>query len=99
MSLLAWVTTFCFLILSTLLALSQGTKVRTQYDGVDEPDKDQPERRAGGASWTDFTGANLPDAPVNTVLVDSGTVYVGTDVGVFSRGIGSADWTELGPAS
>ena len=32
-------------------------------------------------SWIDFT-ENLPDAPVNAVLVDtaSSTVYVGTDV-------------------
>jgi len=55
-----------------------------------------------GRSWTNFT-ANLPDAPVNAVLVDpgknttSGTVYVGTDVGVFSSGTGSASWTEVGP--
>ena len=54
-----------------------------------------------GASWTDFTG-NLPDAPANTVLVDAGTVYVGTDVGVWSRGTGGTanpDWTEVEPAS
>src|SRR5205814_923886 len=42
-----------------------------------------------GISWTDFT-ATLPDAPVNAIVVDSGsslvngTVYVGTDVGVFA---------------
>jgi hypothetical protein len=57
----------------------------------------------GGGSWTDFT-ANLPDAPANAVLVDSGptpdtgTVYVATDVGVFSSGTASANWTETGPA-
>ncbi len=57
-----------------------------------------------GASWTDFT-ANLPDAPVNVVTVDSGnslsdgTVYVGTDVGVFASSTGSANWTEVGPAA
>jgi len=50
-----------------------------------------------GKSWTDFTGA-LPDAPVDTVLVDSGTVYVGTDVGVFSSATSSPSWTEVGPA-
>src|SRR5213593_2271854 len=51
-----------------------------------------------GASWTDFTG-NLPDAPANTVLVDSSTatVYVGTDIGVFSSSTGNANWTEVGP--
>ena len=61
----------------------------------------------GGASWTDFTGTGsnvLPDAPVNAVLVDAGTspltgtVYVGTDVGVFSSSTSAADWTEVGPA-
>jgi hypothetical protein len=51
-----------------------------------------------GASWADFTG-NLPDAPANTVLVDSSTatVYVGTDIGVFSSSTGNANWTEVGP--
>ena len=44
-----------------------------------------------GVTWSDFTGS-LPDAPVNAVVVDAGTnpstgtVYVGTDVGVFSSG-------------
>jgi hypothetical protein len=57
----------------------------------------------GGASWTDFT-ANLPDAPVNAVLVDpgstttNGTLYVGTDTGVWASSTGSAGWTEVGPA-
>ncbi|HXZ41239.1 MAG TPA: hypothetical protein VEG68_10915, partial [Terriglobales bacterium] len=57
----------------------------------------------GGVSWTDFTG-NLPDAPVNAVLVDpgtspmTGTLYVGTDVGVFSTYTAAANWTEVGPA-
>ena len=46
MSLRACVATFCFLILTTVLALSQGTRVRSQHGGVDEPDKDQPERRS-----------------------------------------------------
>jgi large repetitive protein len=54
-----------------------------------------------GASWTDFT-ANLPNAPANAVVVDASTtpstVYVGTDVGVFSSGSTAASWTEVGPA-
>ena len=54
-----------------------------------------------GASWTDFTGTGLPDAPANAVIVDgtAGMVYVGTDVGVFGSSTGSAVWTEVGPAS
>lgn len=56
-----------------------------------------------GGSWTDFT-ANLPDAPANTILVDpgtnpnTGTIYVGTDIGVFSSPTSAANWTEVGPA-
>jgi hypothetical protein len=58
----------------------------------------------GGASWTDFT-ANLPDAPVNAVVVDpgtgptSGTIYVGTDAGVFFSSTSAANWSEVGPSS
>lgn len=57
-----------------------------------------------GGSWTDFT-ANLPDAPVNAIVVDAGTsltngtVYAGTDVGVFSTSTGGANWTEVGPSA
>jgi hypothetical protein len=52
-----------------------------------------------GASWTDFTG-NLPDSPVNAVVVDAALsqVFVATDVGVFaSSTTPPASWTELGP--
>jgi hypothetical protein len=57
-----------------------------------------------GVSWTDFS-ANLPDAPANVIVVDSGAslsngiVYVGTDVGVFATSTGSANWTEVGNAA
>ena len=60
-----------------------------------------------GVSWTDFTGSapnSLPDAPANAVLIDAGstpatgTVYVATDVGVFSSSTASPNWTEVGPA-
>jgi hypothetical protein len=56
-----------------------------------------------GFSWTDFT-ANLPNAPANAVLVDpgtvptNGTIYVGTDVGIFSSSTAAPSWTEVGPA-
>lgn len=51
-----------------------------------------------GAAWTDFTG-NLPDSPVNAVVVYPGLsqVYVATDVGVFGSSTSAASWTELGP--
>jgi hypothetical protein len=53
-----------------------------------------------GAIWTDWTGAGLPDAPVNALLVDpqAAQVYAGTDVGVFVSATTAASWTEVGPA-
>jgi hypothetical protein len=50
-----------------------------------------------GAAWIDFTG-NLPDSPVNDVVVDgaNAAVYVGTDVGVFVSPTLTPDWVELG---
>jgi hypothetical protein len=57
-----------------------------------------------GISWTDFT-ATLPDAPVNTIVVDAGSslvngmVYVGTDVGVFASSTGAPNWSEVGPTA
>jgi hypothetical protein len=53
-----------------------------------------------GAAWTDFT-ANLPDSPVNAVVVYPALsqVYVATDVGVFGSSTSAASWTEVGPSS
>jgi len=54
-----------------------------------------------GQSWSDFS-PGLPDSPANAVVVDStsspATIYVGTDVGVFSSSTVTPNWTELGPA-
>jgi hypothetical protein len=53
-----------------------------------------------GSTWIDFTG-NLPDSPANAAVIDpsSHTIYLGTDVGVFSSStVGSPSWTEVGPA-
>ncbi len=50
-------------------------KIRTIYGSTD-----------GGAHWTTLTN-NLPSAPTNSLAVDpqdANTVYVGTDVGVYS---------------
>ncbi|HJT25265.1 MAG TPA: hypothetical protein VJ873_11865, partial [bacterium] len=52
----------------------------------------------GGAAWTDITGS-LPDAPVNTVLIDPlfpNDLYVGTDVGVFVTQDGGTTWSQMG---
>jgi len=52
-----------------------------------------------GGTWTDFTG-NLPDSPVNAVVVYApmAQVFVGTDVGVFASPTSAPNWTELGPS-
>jgi len=51
-----------------------------------------------GSNWTAISG-NLPDAPVNDLVVDPllpGTLYAGTDLGVFvTRNLGQT-WTALG---
>lgn len=51
-----------------------------------------------GATWTDFTG-NLPDSPVNAVVIypPMSEVFVATDVGVYGSSTASPSWTELGP--
>ncbi len=55
----------------------------------------------GGTTWVDITG-DLPDAPVNGVLVDpdfSTDVYVATDAGVFvaqSVNGASTSWSRMG---
>jgi photosystem II stability/assembly factor-like uncharacterized protein len=52
----------------------------------------------GGVSWVNISG-NLPDVPVNSVILDpsySHTLYVGTDIGPFVTNNGGANWTALG---
>jgi len=51
----------------------------------------------GGAAWTDIT-ANLPNTPVNDIIVDpdvAGTLFVGTDIGVFWSDNGGVSWMTL----
>ena len=51
----------------------------------------------GGQTWADLSG-NLPDIPVNQVVVDPdvrGTVYVATDIGVFYTRGGGERWHPL----
>jgi len=53
----------------------------------------------GGVTWTDVSG-NLPQAPVNSILLVGDNAYVATDVGVFlarsiSTGLG-AQWLRVG---
>ena len=52
----------------------------------------------GGQTWADISG-NLPDAPVNSVILDPSfpnTLYVGTDVGPFVTYNGGVNWYALG---
>jgi photosystem II stability/assembly factor-like uncharacterized protein len=53
----------------------------------------------GAATWTDISGTamnRLPDIPINALAIDpaaAGTMYVGTDVGVFRTTNGGTTWT------
>jgi photosystem II stability/assembly factor-like uncharacterized protein len=52
----------------------------------------------GGRTWRNISG-NLPNAPVNDVVLDSDRkrdVYVGTDVGVFHLKNGKKNWEAVG---
>ena len=49
----------------------------------------------GGASWSDVSG-NLPDVPVNDVLLSRGRIVVATDLGVVVSADGGATWSRLG---
>lgn len=51
----------------------------------------------GGQSWTDI-GGNLPDVPINDVVIDTvnNSLYVATDAGVFYSYSGSTNWQVLG---
>lgn len=51
-----------------------------------------------GQAWEDISG-NLPDLPVNTIVVDplvKGTYYIGTDGGVFITQNGGMSWEIYG---
>ena len=52
----------------------------------------------GGGLWTDITG-NLPDAPINWLLVDPQfptDLYAANDVGVFATQNNGASWARMG---
>jgi len=50
----------------------------------------------GGRRWTNVS-ANLPNAPVNDVVLDRNRIYVATDVGVYSRSTGGgSNWRPVG---
>jgi photosystem II stability/assembly factor-like uncharacterized protein len=49
----------------------------------------------GGTTWADVSG-NLPDVPVNDVLLTGGKIVVATDLGVVISANGGATWSRLG---
>ncbi len=52
----------------------------------------------GGATWLDISG-NLPDSPANDLALDpdlDGTIYAGTDAGLFVTSNTGAAWAPLG---
>ena len=50
----------------------------------------------GGATWTDISG-NLPDIPVNDIVISGGRLVVATDLGtVVSAARGGSTWSRLG---
>jgi len=50
-----------------------------------------------GQTWHDWN-ANLPDVPVNCIIVDQATteVFIGTDYGVYRRMPTDSEWTKVG---
>jgi photosystem II stability/assembly factor-like uncharacterized protein len=49
----------------------------------------------GGTTWSSIAG-NLPEAPVNDIVIVGTTLYVATDVGVFRSSNGGALWRTAG---
>ena len=45
-----------------------------------------------GFNWTNYSGS-LPNMPVHSCATSTEGVYVGTEMGVFFRPVGAADWT------
>ncbi len=51
----------------------------------------------GGLSWTDLS-SGLPNLPVNTVVIENngiGSIYIGTDVGVYYRDTRTNGWVSF----
>lgn len=66
--------------------------------GYDQPTPHVHRSDDRGDHWTSIA-ANLPDAPANDILVDpldTQTLYLGTDLGVYISRTGGAGWFPLG---
>ena len=53
------------------------------------------ESKDGGATWTDIS-TNMPDIPVNDVVLPDESLVVATDLGIVYRAAGQTQWTRLG---
>jgi hypothetical protein len=53
------------------------------------------ETRDGGATWANISG-NLPNAPVNDLLLLGDRMVVGTDIGVYASTDGGQNWVRAG---
>ena len=71
--------------------------VYATFSGFRSGEKDAHVMRSddGGDTWTDISG-NLPDAPVNDIIVRTHQMLVGTDVGVFRSTDGGRRWLRVG---
>jgi photosystem II stability/assembly factor-like uncharacterized protein len=49
----------------------------------------------GGTTWTNIT-SNLPQAPVNGIVLQGSAIYVATDVGVYVTRNGGTSWSQYG---
>jgi photosystem II stability/assembly factor-like uncharacterized protein len=49
----------------------------------------------GGTTWTNISG-NLPQAPVNGIVLQGSSIYVATDVGVYVTRNGGTSWSVFG---
>ncbi|CAN5739183.1 hypothetical protein BH18ACI5_BH18ACI5_22090 [soil metagenome] len=49
----------------------------------------------GGATWTDVSG-NLPDIPINDIVISNGRLIVATDLGTVVSSTGGSTWKRLG---
>lgn len=49
----------------------------------------------GGTTWTNISG-NLPQAPVNGIVLLGSAIYVATDVGVYVTRNGGTSWSQYG---
>jgi hypothetical protein len=76
--------------------LTESGYSRNWMIGPDDPGTGHVfETMDGGATWTDQSG-NLPDAPMNDIVLSGGNLVVGSDFGVFVSSDDGATWSHLG---